>query len=118
MEQLTVKDAIEQGYEHFVYNSDGYQSLKELTSNDIDWSRDDIYVVGKEPLHPKGLTANELADFIGDRLEADYYEITGSDSNSVYDAIIEVDFSDIEMRINKALEKVNYYEATKIKLIP
>jgi hypothetical protein len=54
---LTVKQALEQGYTHYVFNSDGFQSLKDIIHiSDEYFNRDDIRVVEKEFYHPSGIS--------------------------------------------------------------
>ena len=119
VEQLTVKEALEQGYVHYVYNTDGYQSLKFISDvDDINFDRDDVFVVGKEPQTPAGINSKDLAEMIAEHLQEQFESETSDDTNSVYDAIKELDFTDMENKIAEALSGVYYYSATKIKLVP
>lgn len=120
--KLTVKEAIEQGYQHFFYNSDGWQALKHLSDIEkgykVDWSRDDIYIVEKEPKQVMSLSEGEIKDLIVDHLEGQYYDLTSNDDpNVVADAFGDFDFSDIEKKIDAVLEGITSYKSTDIKLI-
>lgn len=119
MKKLTVKDALAQGYTSYVYNSDGYQSLNDISDvESIDFGRDDIRIVGKEPSHPSTPVAEDIADLLAEQINHDWHEETGCDTDSVYYAIKAIDFTDVHERIKKALSEIDYYVATDIKLIP
>lgn len=119
MEQLTVKEALEQGYEKFVYNSDGFQSLKDIANvENIDFEREDIRIVGLDAQHPSGISSKDLAELVAEQLQCQYNDDVSNDTDSVYDAIKELDFSDMENKISEALNGINYYSATNIKLVP
>ena len=119
VKELTVKEALEQGYTHYVYNDDGYQSLKDIADTElINFNKEDIRIVCKEPQHPAGIDSKEIAELLADHLQCQYEDLVNDDTNSVFDAIMELDFSDMENKIAEALEKINYYSATDIKLIP
>jgi hypothetical protein len=122
--QLTVKEALEQGYQHYFYNSDGWQAMKHISDiekepESIDWSREDIYIVEKEPSQAVSLSEGELKELIIDHFDGQYYDITGSDdSNTVSDAFSDVDFSPFEKVIESVLEGLTTYRPTEIKLVP
>lgn len=100
MEQLTVKEALDQGYQHYCFNKDGYQSLRDISDVDEDdLKRDDICIVNKEPENIGGISCDELKDLIGEHLQCQFDDLTGDDTNSVYEAIKEVDFTDTENKI-------------------
>jgi len=114
---LTVKEAKEQGYSGYFYNADGFQRLKSLDYPDeIDWSRDDIYLADKESYNPGGIDAKALAELLAEHLQCNHESETGDDEDAVYDAIMEIDFTDVELRIDEALSKLHYYRGTKIRL--
>lgn len=123
MKQLTVKEALEQGYENFFYNSDGWQNLKHLSDIkkgvEVDWKRDDIYIVEKQPKQAVSLSEGELKDLIVEHFESQYYDVTGDDdTNTISDTFSKVDFSPFEEIIGKILEGITSYHSTDIKLIP
>jgi len=123
MNQLTVKQALEEGYTHFVYASDGYQAIKGIEDvlkdeKAIDFSRDDIYIVSKEPFHPSAPDNEELKDLIAEHVWVNHHDNTGDDTDAVFDAVKAIDFNDISERIQSALNGLNYYHQTNIKLVP
>lgn len=115
---LTVKEAIEQGYKHYVYSNDGFQALKEIADDNIDFSREDIFLVEKESYNPSGVSSKDLAELIADHLEENHCSESGDDTHQVYETIKELDFSDVEKRIDEALSLLTYYRASDIKLVP
>lgn len=121
---LTVKQALEQGYESYFYNSDGWQGMKYISDiliepDSIDWKRDDIFISEKQARQTMSLSEGELKDIIIDQLEGTYYDLTSDDDSSVInDAFSDFDFKTLEDAINKVLEGVTTYHSTDIKLIP
>lgn len=122
MEILTIEQALQQGYTHFVYASDGYQAIKSIEeysrSGDIDFTREDIRLVDKTPFHPTGLSNEVIQDLLADTVAVNHHDDTGDDTDAVFDAIKEIDFSDVEERIQVALNGLNYYKQVDIKLVP
>lgn len=125
MKQLTVKEAIEQGYESYFYNSDGWQGMKYLNDilldpTSIDWGRDDIYICSKEATQSISLSEGELKDLLVDHFECQYYDVTHDDDslNTINDAFGKLDLKPFEDAIEKVLEDISSYTSTDIKLIP
>lgn len=123
VKQLTVKEAIDQGYESFFYNSDGWQGMKYLSDiekgYEVDWSRDDIYIVEKEARQCISLAEDEIKDMVIDNLECSYYDATNNDDDNVIrDAFAKFDFKPFEEAISKVLEGITSYHSTDIKLVP
>ncbi len=117
--ELTVKEALEQGYTKYCFGSDGFQSLKDIIHVEKEHlEREDIRLINKESYHPLGISSKDIAELLAENLECNHSDDSGDDTNQVYDAIIELDFTEAENKITEALSKLNYYRATKIKLIP
>jgi hypothetical protein len=116
---LTLQEALEQGYTGCVYAKDGYQHIKQLAFPDeIDWKRDDIYLVNKESYNPAGMDSKEIAETLADQIYENHYDEIGDDTDAVWDVIKAIDFSDVEERINNALSSLHYYRQSKIRLKP
>lgn len=113
--KLTLKQAIEEGYKSFVYPADGFQALKDL-DYDIDFDKKPM-LVEKEHYHPSGMHAKHIAELIAENLEENHSSDSGDDTRQVYDAIMEIDFSDIEKVIDEKLSKLNYYRQSDVELI-
>lgn len=118
---LTLKQAKEQGYTHYCFGhpSNGYQgldTLEGLTQQDIDEGT--LYLADKETFPPSGISNEELKDMIADYIAVNHSDNTGDDTDIVFDAIKEIDFSDVVERIDKSLEKLNSYRwITEIRLV-
>lgn len=123
-QQLTVKEALEQGYESYFYNSEGWQRMRyigdiEKDPDSIDWKRDDIFIVEKTPRQAIFMSEGELKDLIVDHFEGQYHDVTSSDDyNTVTDAFSDMDFKPFEIAIEKILEELSTYHSTDIKLVP
>jgi hypothetical protein len=117
-ETLTVAQAIEQGYESCLYNEDGFQAMTSLKyPDDINFDRHPV-LASQDSVHPTSPKADYIKGMIADFVQENWQEETLDDTNSVSEAIMELDFTDVEQRINAALRNVNYYTGTDIKLIP
>ena len=120
MEQLSVKEALEQGYTKYCFNSDGFQGLKDI-AGEIDpahFERDDIRIVEIKSYNPCGISSKDIAELLAEHLECNHADDSGDDTEQVYDAIKELDFTEAENKITEALSNLHYYRATKIRLNP
>lgn len=119
---LTLKEAIKQGYTHCCYGhpSNGYQSLDELTNvTEQDVLESEIYLAGKHTFQPAGLTNGELKELIAEQIWINHEDNTGDDTDTIYDAIKEIDFQDVSDRIEEVLKNHNSFRyITEIKLVP
>ena len=119
---LTLKEAIEQGYTHCCYGhpSNGYQSLDDLSNiTEQDVIESEIYLAGKHTFKPAGLTNEELKELIAEHIWVNHEDRTGDDTDTIYDAIKEIDFQDVSDRIEEVLKNHNTFRyITEIKLIP
>lgn len=117
METLTVKQAIEKGFEYFVYAKEGYQAAQKLGVDEIDWSREDIYLLDKNGNPPHTLSSKEIAETLADAISENHSWDTGDDTDDVYQTICDLDFTDVEQRIKEALSSMIFYPQTNIRLI-
>ena len=118
-QKLTVLEAIEQGYKYFIYPCDGYQALKELTDytdEEIDWDKTPT-LCHKEAQHPAGMDADELKEHLADVISDNHSSDTGCDTDDVYEAIKEIDFTDIAEKIKEKLSGINFYWQSEIELL-
>ena len=113
--KLTLEQAIKEGYKSFVYPSDGFQALKDL-DYDIDFDKKPM-LVEKESYHPLGMTAKDIAELIAENIEENHSSDSGDDTEEVYKAIMEIDFSEVEKMIDEKLSKLNYYRQSNVELI-
>lgn len=116
MEKLTVKEALEQGYEYFVYPADGYQTISKLGIDEPDFNRR-IMLCKKEPFHPSAPDNEELKDLLAEHVWDNHHGNTGDDTDAVYDAVKEIDFSDVSGRIQSKLNELNYYRQSEVELV-
>ena len=114
--KLTPTQALEQGYEYYVYPGDGYQCLKSISDGDIDFSKNPM-ATSKESIVFKGTDSDQIRDLLADANWEQWNEITGDDTESVHDLFKEIDFSTIENIINEKLESLRYYRQSGIELI-
>jgi hypothetical protein len=118
MQKLSIKESLEQGYTKYCFTNDGFQGLRDITDVDeSDLARDDIRLIKKESYSPSGLSSKDIAELLAEHIECNHADDSGDDTEQVYDAIKELDFSEAENKITEALSKLRYYRATDIKLI-
>lgn len=117
-DQLTVKEALEQGYKYCGFSGREWQSLipiEDLT--DEDFAEDTYVLAGKEPR--QYLTSNEvIADLIADTISNNEADESGRDDDEVYIGLKSLDYSGVVEMINNELEKHKYRTFTYIKLTP
>ncbi len=117
--KLTILEAIKQGYEYFVYPYDGYQTIKKLidySEEEIDWNKKPT-LCNKEPKHPYGMSAEELQEHLADVISDNHASNTGCDTDDVYDAIKEIDFTEISEKIKEKLSHIDFYWQSEIELL-
>lgn len=115
---LTVAQAIEQGYTHWIYSSDGFQGLMTVADIERDHFHKEIELIEKEPYHPAGLSEDDIIEHIADMIEEKHQEESGDDTLSVYNAIKELKCPELVELINRKLQGLNYYKSSGIILIP
>jgi len=120
MSELTVKEAIKQGYKYYGFGNKEWQTAEVLDDgvfaevNEDDW--DDLVLFEKKSSQPtidSETIANMLADYIADNDAND----CGRDDNCVFKTVEAIDFKDTANKINKELEQHKYWMITDIKLI-
>lgn len=122
--QLTIAQAIEQGYEKWVYAGEGFQPLNFLSDiQDSDFQNGIILLVEKEPYQPSGINAEDLLELIAEHLNDNHAsESGGDDTDEVLNNIKKIDHKILEPLIKAIDEKLDglchYYRATDIELLP
>jgi hypothetical protein len=124
IKQLTVKEAILQGYVHWGYDNGEYQSvqrLEDITTDDFkpnEWIGGDPVLADKEPTY---VQVAETADLYNDLISnlRDSENCFGDDTDEIDELVKNaVDWEDIGAKINAALKTRPYYAMTQIKLLP
>lgn len=119
MEQLTVKQAIEQGYTHFGRAGEDFQHLCQLDSVDVNGIGDDIYeyVLADSKAHHLSIDGDSIWDMVQDSVMAS--SDFSDDTDAIPDALKEgVPWSEYADKINAVLQNHPYWYLTKIKLVP
>lgn len=122
MKKLTIKQAIEQGYTHYGYSDREWQSVNKLHDDLFTELKgeyepiDSLVLFEKEPRFP---TANEdyIKEMVAEAISVDDSENCARDDDTIYHAVMEVDFSNIISKINEKLKEHKYWMLTDIKLI-
>ena len=115
---LTRKEAIKKGYEYFVYPADGYQSVKSLS----DYHEHEIFFDQNPMLCRKDarylqIHEKSIKDIVVEYVDEAYTELTGNDTDVIFDALEEIDFSNLTNEINSKLKKINYYRQSDVHLV-
>jgi hypothetical protein len=120
--ELTVKEAIEQGYTHWGYDNGEYQSvqrLEDVTVEDFEpneWRGGDPVLADKEPTYVQVETADLYTDLISNLRDSE--NCFGDDTDEIDDLVKgAVDWEGIAVKINDALKTRPYYPMTEIKLV-
>lgn len=118
---LTIKEAIEQGYEYYLYADTEWQTLKSIEDAKhefLQMNHPIIFLASKEVKHPIGLSNEEIKETLADIISENYAHDTGCDTDEVYDLIKSLDFEDVIERIDTALQSINYRIESNIRLTP
>lgn len=118
VDQLTIDEALLQGYDRFIFNEDGFQCpgyIKDVTEQEL--AREDIRLLAKESYNPGGISSKDIAALLAEHIYCNHADDTGDDTDRVYDAIKALDFSEAEQKISEALSNLHYFRGTNIKLI-
>ena len=121
-EKLSLKDALAQGYEHYLYAGQKFQALQDLAFiTDEDFDKGDIELVNKEPYYPSsGLSEEIIRDMLAEQIWSNHHDESGDDTDCVPDAIREIPldmFSPIIKAIDDKLGALPYYKSSGIKLV-
>jgi hypothetical protein len=118
--ELTVKEALKQGYEYYGFKNVDWQNLQELDENvfnEVDESSwDNLVLFDKESKFPM-MDKDDIAEIMANRAAENDSEVCNREDDEVYDAVRAVDFAEITDTINKALEVHSYRMLTDIKLV-
>lgn len=117
---LTVQQAIEQGYEHYLEDGEEDQQLQDIRGAfecEKDFEKN-LVLAEKEWQYAKGMTQEEIKDLLADRIAHNHCDDTGIQYEVVYNIIMRLDFQDVEDRITEALKAVAYKMQTDIIIIP
>lgn len=120
-EQLTIEQAINQGYTHYFHEGDGFQATKILSRgiDDNEWSRG-LELVSQESYNPSGIDAESLIELIADHIEDRHADDTGDDTTQVYEALMTIDPIACQSLIDvieQKLSGLHYYRSSGIKLV-
>lgn len=122
--ELTVKEAIEQGYTHWGIISQEWQTVQELDEGvfaeveAMQENVEDVYLFHKKPdvsVIDEGDFKNHIVHFATDQ----YYDDTQRDDlEDVMNDLNKIDFSKIYEDVSKVLANHKFWRFTNIKLIP
>lgn len=121
MAQLTIKQAIEQGYTRYGFASKEWQTVEELHDYIFEEiepdEHEDVVLCEKEGQYPS-ITRNEIADILSEYIGENDDEICARDSDEVYETVKGYDFTYLSIELNSKLKKHEYWILTDIQLIP
>lgn len=118
MKQLTVKQALEQGYTLCGQDKGEFSILNNIGDmGHIDDFYDNTVIAEKEGISC-GTDPESLKEHVAEYFENMWADETGDDRAMVYDAIMEMDFSEITDKISEQINHIKSYKLTTIKLVP
>lgn len=118
-DELTLEEAINNGFDSFVYPEDGYQSIKmldEYKESEIDFTKKPM-LCEKEPFHPAGLSSKEIAEILSDHIQDCHFSDTGDDTFEVLNILKDIDCTDLSERIQERLNTLNYRTQSNTALV-
>lgn len=116
--ELTVKEALEQGYRLYVY-SDTHEFSNALSINKpgyIQWERGPM-LLEKEPSLRPYISKETIAEILSEHVYSDWGDRSGDDNDELADIVQKLDYTPVATMVNDAVSKIHAYEVTDIKLI-
>lgn len=120
--ELTIKEAIAQGYVHAGQPYTDWQSLQkleDLTDEDLEMHKDGLHLFTKEYRVPS-ITVDTVKEMVADSIEQSWGDESGDDDTErVFKAVMELDddFAKIVKAVNAKVDHIKCYDCTDIKLI-
>ena len=118
--ELTVKEALEQGYTKAGTKCNDWQSLVDLQDiKDYDSRETTFYLADQKENNPS-IDAEQIKDLLIDHISVNHCDETGDDTDDVYDLLTAMDLSEFEAiatKLNEILKAKKYFWLTDIKLI-
>lgn len=118
--ELTVKEALEQGYSLWGYENEEFQHLRNLSEISPEYFENSEYrnivLADKEPTY-LSVNADDLHERISEELKdgSDFQD----DTDMIDDAVkVAVNWEEIADKINESLKSRPYYYLTNIRLKP
>ena len=124
MEQLTVKEALEQGYTHATYNTDDFtycRKIDRIKEGDFDLAQEMFgsYILATKEASHYSFNDNTIKEVLNNHI---YNQDEFNDEDGELAAIALEGCEDLLKqltdKINENLTKKNFYFQTNIKLIP
>lgn len=112
MNQLTVKEAIEQGYKYCWPQNDEICFLMKIEECPFDGKKYEL--LSKEPT-PYGISDTTIKEILSDHL-ADQDEVA-DENGELCDIVEAIDYTEITKTVNEALSKKKYYYPSGILLV-
>lgn len=120
MEELTVKQALEQGYTHYGFKDREWQSVSKLHDNvfeELDEHEYEEVVLFEKSFNVLHTSEQDVSEIIAESVSYNYSQECASDEDNVYSDIIDLDFSGIVKQINDKMKDHKYWMITDIKLV-
>lgn len=120
MEQITLKEAIEQGYTKYGFTEREWQSTNDIHDGvfqEVDEEYWDSLVLFDKQSEQPSITSKQISDLLADSIgEQDACE-SGREDDAVYEAVNSVNYTEIAKTVNEALKPCEYWRLTDIKLV-
>ena len=121
---MTLQQAINEGYQYYIYSNEGFQSINDLSDLQKDespyaWERE-MEIVENESFHPANtVDAKDILRLIGEQLQDEQSFESGDDTDNISNAIKSIDHSILKRLLDAIAEKldgISYYISTGITL--
>jgi hypothetical protein len=114
--EITITEALKEGYKFCGRQSEEWQSLTPIKDlSPIDFEKP-LFLADKKG-DVFNFSKDLISEFLADVISGNEAEETGRDTDQIYNAIKEIDFSETELKIQEVLNGFKSYKLTDIKLI-
>lgn len=119
--QLTLQEAIEQGYTHYLDNGEIARELDEIDTKEDGWEEefpDGADLLKPEAIQTVNVKPDHLKELLADRIATESYEIVNDDlADRIYNHLMKMDCAGIANQINEYCSKFKHYETANAILV-
>ena len=119
--QLTLQEAIEQGYTHYLDNGEIARELDEIDTEEDGWEEefpDGADLLKSQAIQTVNVTPDYIKNLLSDTITENAYEIVNDDlADRIYNHLMKMDCTGIANQINEYCSKFKHYETANAILI-
>lgn len=117
--ELTIKEALEQGYTKYGYFNREWQTTQNLHvdifKDEEEYEHENLCLFEKKS-KSTSISSEAIAEILSDHIGCMDGDECARDDDIIYDVVMKIDFTETANMINKKLEEYKYWMLTNIKI--